>query len=311
MAIAFADASADGVHGVTGSVPDSSIIGLIGDSGQGSLDLLRLAAGEVAPRGGTVTAAFPRRYVKLGDTLSLGGAASVALDRPFALADPVEREQGLIELERARRSGAAILFFSHDETLLLRVCDEVWWIHEGRLACRGAAADALAAYQAHTARRLKDWAAAQSPPVEPTLRQGDGRAELISIETLDEVLRPVQIWRGGEPAAVRVRVRFAASVADPVVGMLLRTRTGQDAYGTNTELEGLRLGPVAAGDTIEILFRFQCALCPREYILTAASHDPDGVWHDWVEDAVLIPVADRRYTAGVANLRASVEARKL
>ena len=36
-----------------------------------------------------------------------------------------------------------------------------------------------------------------------------------------------------------------------------------------------------------------------------ASHDPDGVWHDWLEDAVAFSVTDGRYTAGVANLRAT------
>jgi lipopolysaccharide transport system ATP-binding protein len=54
----------------------------------------------------------------------------------------------------------------------------------------------------------------------------------------------------------------------------------------------------------------RCDLCPQEYTLTAASHDPDGVWHDWIEDAVAFTVADSRYTAGVANLRATVTSRR-
>jgi len=45
--------------------------------------------------------------------------------------------------------------------------------------------------------------------------------------------------------------------------------------------------------------------------LTAASHDPDGVWHDWIEDAIAFSVTDERATAGVANLRARVEVEKL
>ena len=49
---------------------------------------------------------------------------------------------------------------------------------------------------------------------------------------------------------------------------------------------------------------FRCDLCPQDYTLTAASHDPDGVWHDWMEDALDFTVTDSRYTAGVANLRA-------
>ena len=88
---------------------------------------------------------------------------------------------------------------------------------------------------------------------------------------------------------------------------MIRTRIGFEVFGTNTELENLPLGPCAPGDERSILFRFACTLCPQEYTLTAASHDRDGVWHDWREDAVAFTVTDARYTAGVANLRATAE----
>jgi lipopolysaccharide transport system ATP-binding protein len=87
---------------------------------------------------------------------------------------------------------------------------------------------------------------------------------------------------------------------------MIRTRIGFEVYGTNTELEKLRLGPRAAGDVLRVLFRFKCDMCPREYTLTAASHDPDGTLHEWLEDALAFLVVDSRFTAGVANLRAEV-----
>ena len=92
---------------------------------------------------------------------------------------------------------------------------------------------------------------------------------------------------------------------------MIRTRIGLNVYGTNTELEQLKLGPVEAGDVARVTYRFHCDLCPGEYTVTAASHDPDGVWHDWMEDAVAFSVSDSRYTAGVANLKARVEAEKV
>ena len=45
--------------------------------------------------------------------------------------------------------------------------------------------------------------------------------------------------------------------------------------------------------------------------MTAASHDPDGLWHDWMEDAVAFSVSDSRYTAGVANLKAQVDSERV
>jgi lipopolysaccharide transport system ATP-binding protein len=132
------------------------------------------------------------------------------------------------------------------------------------------------------------------------MRRGDGRAELLSIDVPSSVM-------SGEEMSIRVNVRYAAAVADPVVGIMIRTRIGMEVYGTNTELEKVQVGPCEAGDTRSITFRFACNLCPQSYTVTAASHDPDGVWHDWMEDAVAFTVGDTRYTAGVANLRAKVE----
>ena len=81
--------------------------------------------------------------------------------------------------------------------------------------------------------------------------------------------------------AIRIR-----RVADPVIGIMIRTRIGMEVYGTNTELENLKLGPCAAGESAPSPSSFECDLCPQFYTITAASHDPDGVWHDWMEDAV-------------------------
>ena len=53
------------------------------------------------------------------------------------------------------------------------------------------------------------------------------------------------VWRSGELAVVESLVRFREAVDDPVVGIMIRTRIGLNVYGTNTELEKLKLGPCA------------------------------------------------------------------
>jgi len=204
------------------------------------------------------------------------------------------------ELEALRRAGATVLVASDDEALLATSCDEVWWIRDGKLEARGEPRETLALYQREKARG----GAASRQELAPTLRRGDGRAHVVSIETLNAEGQPATIFPSGQPMSVRITVRFVEAVKDPVIGMMIRTRIGVEVYGTNTELEKLKLGPCGAGDILQVTFAFTCELCPQHYTLTAASHDPDGVWHDWLEDAVRFTVSDTRYTAGVANLRA-------
>ncbi|HLW77060.1 MAG TPA: Wzt carbohydrate-binding domain-containing protein, partial [Bryobacteraceae bacterium] len=129
---------------------------------------------------------------------------------------------------------------------------------------------------------------------------------VISIETVGANNNPTIVWRSGEHVTVRATVRFHENVPDPVLGMLIRTQIGFEVYGTNTEIERVKIGECQAGETITVGFQFLCDLCPHAYTITIASHDPDGTAHDWLDDAVAFTVTDDRPTAGVANLRAKV-----
>jgi lipopolysaccharide transport system ATP-binding protein len=286
--------------------PPGAVIGIVGETGAGKRTLGRLAAGLERPVSGAVEAPEPRRFTGPDDSLDLSPAGLLVLYHALARRDLLARERAAVEVARLVRGGAIVLLVSHEEELLRRLSDEVWWLDRGKLAGRGDPAEVLRAYRCHVAGQFRAWGQARIPPLDPRLRRGDGRAEILSLEMLGESGQPTTAWRSGELAVVRVTVRYREPVADPVIGVLIRTRIGLNVYGTNTELEQMRLGPCASGDTLRLTFGFRCELCPEAYTLTVASHDRDGTWHDWLEDAVAFSVTDTRYTAGVANLRARV-----
>jgi lipopolysaccharide transport system ATP-binding protein len=306
MAISFLGAAVAGLGPITGDVPGGAIIGVISGGNTALESLAHLAAGLAQPASGSVSAPNPRLIPS--HSIDFGDAASLILLHPAGTASALDRARLMSRISEAQRSGAAVLILTHDQDLLMALSDEIWWLLDGRLHQKASPNDVLDAYNRDVARHLPQIL----PPagLHPSLRRGDGRARLLAIEALNAAGGAAGVWQSGEMAAVRVRVRFQAPVDDPVVGIMIRTRVGFEVFGTNTELERLRLGPVAADETLQVTFRFRCDLCPQEYTLTAASHDPDGIWHDWLEDAVAIAVADSRYTAGVAYLRAEVTAER-
>jgi lipopolysaccharide transport system ATP-binding protein len=311
MAIAFRCVSGAPLQDLDAEAPDGVVIGIIGENGSGKGRLLRLAAGVEKPAAGRVeTSGAAKLFGPLDlfnhTSTDLRQAAVLAIDQSFAHADLLTRRLAQNLIEAQRRAGTTILLASHEDELLRQLADEIWWLKGGRLAARGDPTEILAAYHAYVAEQMRGVTEGVSAAIAPRVRRGDGRAEVLRVETIGENGRPTMVWRSGELAAVKVSVRFRERVADPVIGIMIRTRIGLNVYGTNTELEKLKLGPCAAGETIEITFAFRCELCPEHYTLTVASHDPDGVWHDWLEDAVGFSVEDRRYTAGVANLHATV-----
>ena len=268
------------------TAPDGSIVGVI-EEGESRLDiqgLERIGPGDAIP----------------------ATAGNFVLEHPLSRSDAISKTRTISRLLELRRAGATFVIVSHDEPLLEACADEIWWLRDGELAARGHPSEVLQLYRRHVAASLRSMGANQTPKLAPVLRSGDGRAVLESIELPGENGEPATVWRSGEPVAIRVSVRYLGEVADPVIGILIRTRIGLNVYGTNTELEQIHFGPVQTGSSVRVTYRFQCDLCPGDYTITAASHDPDGTWHDWQEDAVALAVTDSRYTAGVANLRAQV-----
>jgi energy-coupling factor transporter ATP-binding protein EcfA2 len=309
MAIVFRQVVCAPFAGFDAVAPPGALIGVVGENGSGKSCLLRLAAGLAKPVSGAVEAGEPRRLLgpDLADAeLDFSPVAVLAMEHTLARHDALVRQRAAMALDRLRRAGTSVLLVSHEEDLLRQLCDEIWWLDRGKLAGRGDPAEVLPAYARHLAQRIRAWGETVSVPLTPRLRRGDGRAEIVKMELLGESGRPTAVLRSGELALTRVTVRFRDAVADPVVGLLIRSRAGMNVYGTNSELEGLKLGPRAAGDVVHLSFAFRCELCAGEYTLTVASHDPDGVGHDWLDDALAFAVADSRYTAGVANLRATV-----
>jgi ABC-type methionine transport system ATPase subunit len=312
MAIEFRGARFPPLRDVTATAPSGAVIGIIGEKGAGKGALLRLAAGFEKPVAGQVLGGDgSRRYLGPADSLDFSSVKLLLIEHTFAQQDALARAQGMAAIGRLRSEGSTVLIVTHELDLLRSLADEVWRLDEGTLAQRGHPAEVLDAYQHRIAEKLRSWGETQPHSLRLSQRRGDGRAELVSLETFGASGQPTMVWQSGEPVTVRVTAQYRESVDDPVVGMMIRTRIGLEVYGTNTELEKLKLGPCAAGSRMRIDFRFECRLCPGEYTLTAASHDPDGTTHDWIDDALAFVVTDSRYTAGVANLRAQVAVERL
>jgi len=306
MAIAFREVRFGPLEEITVEAPDGVVIGILGEEGCGARELLRLAAGLDRPVEGAVDAPAACRLLGPADRMDLTPVPLLLLDHALAGRDAVQRAQAAFELVRLARAGTTVLLASHEEDLLRSAADELWWLDSGHLAAKGDPGEVLERYRAHVAGRIRELGAAGCALLAPPRRRGDGRAQLLAVETLDDQGNPTMAWSSGEPVSVRVTVQYREAVDDPVVGIMLRTRIGFEVYGTNTELEKLKLGPCQAGEILRVVFSFRCDLCPREYTLTAASHDPDGALHEWLEDAVAFVVTDSRHTAGVACLRATV-----
>ncbi len=246
-------------------------------------------------------------YVRLAFSTAIHVDPEILIvDEALAVGDAVFANRCVRKFQELRERKITVLFVSHDLGLVKQLSDRAILLLNGRIAAEGAPKDVINRYIGLVLARQES-KKEKEDRVRSSFRHGDGTSEILAVEILNACGEPAESVASGEPVTVRVRSRFHGAIADPMVGILIRTRIGMDVYGTNTRIEHVELGDFEAGDELEVDFRIECWLTPQQYTLTVATQNADGASHDWLDDAVAFEVVDARSSAGVANLRAQVE----
>ncbi len=97
-----------------------------------------------------------------------------------------------------------------------------------------------------------------------------------------------KLFLPGATATITVRVVALENVADPTIGILIKDRIGNEVYGINTHLRGHRIGPLAAGKSVEVQFTAPMNLGVGMYSITAAIHEGPThteICYDWIDHA--------------------------
>lgn len=235
------------------------------------------------------------------------------VDEALAVGDAVFANRCIRKFEELREKGVTVVLVSHDLGLVKQLCDRVIFLMDGRIQAQGEPNDVINRYVGSVLERQKAWQAGKALPggLSASHRHGDGAAEILGAELLGEHGAAAGAVRAGDEMTVRARIRFHKSQPQPMAGILVRTRTGLDVFGTNTQVEGLDLPGCEPGEELEILFVFECLLTPQEYTLTVAVQDISGQSHDWLDDAMVFQVVDERKRAGVASLPTRVSATRI
>ena len=113
------------------------------------------------------------------------------------------------------------------------------------------------------------------------------------------------------PLTLRVRARFHREVDDAVFGFLINNNHGIHIYGTNTKEQQIELGMLRRGEVVEVNFAFNCWLGLDQFSVSLAVHSRDGVSYDWLDGVIFFRVTSPVLVEGVANLNASVTARRI
>ncbi len=273
-------------------------------------------------------------YVRLAFAIAVNADPDILIvDEALSVGDTIFQHRCVRRIKEMQENGTTILFVSHEPTLVRALCSRAILLYQGAMIADGAPVDVLnryqrlimaseAAYKAGERADAHEQQAGAAPlapanaesertPLQYQYRHGNGHAEVLAAELLDEQEQPAELIETGALVHIRMRFRFHADAAHPVCGFMIRNRHGINVYGTNTEQRGLELGAAQGGDVLEATFAFNCWLGQEHYFVSVAVHSPDGVAYDWLDGVIFFRVACAVEMEGLANLNARVTARRV
>jgi lipopolysaccharide transport system ATP-binding protein len=188
----------------------------------------------------------PLRTYSTGMRMRLAFAVAIHIepdillvDEVLAVGDIAFQRKCLDRIARFQANGCAILLVTHDLSLVRELCDEVIWLHRGKIMARGPAQVIASEYTADMLAESKMRTPADHPPiVTPSgtvlqvMENRFGSLD-ISIERVvlsDMLNRPITSINSG--GAVRVTITYHSNrpIPDPIFGLTISDKDGVVCY---------------------------------------------------------------------------------
>ncbi len=257
-------------------------------------------------------------YMRLGFSVAIHVEPEILLiDEVLAVGDEAFTRKCLDKIGEFRRRGRTILIVTHSLGLVEKMCDDVLWLRQGRVADHGdpkRVVDAYLTFVAVGEEALLSGgneappAPAPAPdeaPGEPSPGHGyrEGRwgsraVEITRVRLLDERGQERHVYVPGDTLSVVLSLHAAAPVDDFVFGFGLFAADGTRVYGTNTDLEEHVPAHFLGDGEVRLVLR-DLRLTEGTYLVDVAVHKRDGTPYDYHRGLYSFRVKSRLKDVGV------------
>jgi lipopolysaccharide transport system ATP-binding protein len=255
----------------------------------------------------------------------------VLIDEALDGADRHFQQKCLGRLAELRRMGKTIVLVSHDLELVRQQCDEVIWLHGGRVEAQGTPSPIVERYKVVRSRPNDTDGASSSRSTAPephgltvnANRFGTGDIEITAVQLLNRTGQVVSRIRTGEPLTIELVYTVHQPVAGPIFGVSFARADGVRCYDTSTQADGFvtaaidRHGIVRlAFDALDLLpgsYRFDVGVYRHDWAYPYDYHwqaYPLEVWSDGKDSGIFRPPHRWSYQAlptASAPTRAALE----
>ncbi len=252
------------------------------------------------------------------------------VDEALAVGDLIFQHRCMNRMNRLRSAGKTTVLVTHDLDAVTKFCDRAILLDGGRLLEEGAPDAVVQKYRALIFERERRYGgcdegdpevqfaepSGSEMPVARTIpnidhRFGNGEAEILGVELLDEARKAVHELCGGQIAVIRISARFGADIRQPILGYTLRDRLGVEVSACNTSFAGRALPAVTRGQVVTSDFELAMPhLAPGSYSVSPAVAKGNILQHDmcdWIDNALVFTLRSDTLVYGMLKMDVGVK----
>jgi len=233
------------------------------------------------------------------------------IDEVLAVGDAAFQQKCFDEFVRIREAHKTILLVTHDMGAVHRFCDRALLLERGRVVAVDDPDVIGNRYlELNFSATARDDAEHQRD-LGSTERMGDGSAEILHAWFENEAGKRATVLPAGGRCSFAARVRFIASVDDPLFGVVLQNDRRDIILAASTLWSNPTPGRFAPGQEVDYRISFENLLVPGRYEATPAVARQGGgiAWIDRREKLVSVLVSGPLRTDAVVELPYEVELR--
>ena len=240
------------------------------------------------------------------------------VDEALAVGDAAFQRKCFSRIETFLAQGGTLLFVSHDNETVKRLCDKAIFIHHGTVKAIGKAKTVCDEYEQTIFGDIAKRTAIDNPAESVGLldislnaegiekQYGDGGAIISAVTIRSTSGEAINIIPEGIPFSVNYQVKFAGTARGVKFGMMVKAVEGGCIYGTNTANCSMQES-FNAKDDISVCFELQGNLVPGTYYLNVGlTHELDdgSVFLHRRVDCLIFRVTSSEFrpAVGYANL---------
>ncbi len=236
-------------------------------------------------------------YVRLGFAVAAHINPSVLLvDEVLAVGDAAFQSKCQQRIEGLRRNGMTIAFVSHDMTAVERLCNRVFFLHQGEVQAQGDPHDVIGAYYSTVVlKQDADERHHMMTAVNATGRE----AEILGVRFMDRDGAQVDAISTGQPMIAQIEYQTYRMIEDPVFELFFYSADDRLHCHYTTGLSGDRI-PLLQGRGVVEIECDEIGLTPGMFRIGALVQQRGAsVPYDWKPRQYLLKVLPGKKVRGM------------